>query len=89
MNQFKPRSKTAFLHILKDLNISKPAKNIIADIAIEIEGAAYDAVKELKRDVLATLQLVDKELREHDEEYQHLTSPDVKDAVQRCIKKLK
>lgn len=89
MNIFKPRSKRAYLRILKDIKISKPAKNIIADIAIEIEGAAYDAVTALRDDVLATLQLVAKELQEHDEEYQHLTSPEVKDAVQRSIKKLK
>jgi len=56
---------------------------------MEIEGAAYDAVNELRADVLATLQQVEVELKEHDVEYQHLTSPVLKDAVQRCIKKLK
>jgi len=89
MNQFKPRSKSVFLRAMKSLKISKAAKDIIADIGVEIEGAAYDAVKELRADVLATLRLVEAELKEHDVEYQHLTSPEVRDAVQRCIKKLK
>ena len=88
MNLYKPRSKKTLLRGLKGLKVSKAAKDILADIAIEVEGAAYDAVKELRADVLATLKLVEHELKEHDVEYQHLTSPEVKDAVQRCIKKL-
>lgn len=89
MDLFKPRSKRIFLRIMKGLRISKEAKGIIAEIGMEIEGAAYDAVKELRADVLATLLQVENELKEHDTEYQHLTSPELKDAVQRCIKKLK
>jgi len=89
MNRYKPRSKKTLLRGLKGLKVSKAAKDILADIAIEVEGAAYDAVKELQADVLATLLLVEAELHEHDVEYQHLTSPELKEAVQRCIKKLK
>jgi hypothetical protein len=88
MTPFKPRSKSTFLRAMKGLKISKAAKDIIADIGREIEGAAYDAVNELRADVLATLLQVEAELKEHDVEYQHLTSPELKDAVQRCIKKL-
>jgi len=88
MTPFKPRSKQTFLRAMKGLKISKEAKGIIAEIGMEIEGAAYDAVMELQADVLATLLQVEFELKEHDVEYQHLTSPELKDAVQRCIKKL-
>jgi hypothetical protein len=84
----KPRSKKAFLRVMTGLKISKEAKGIIAEIGMELEGAAYDAVTELRADVLATLQLVALELKEHDMEYQHITSPELKEAVQRCIKKL-
>ena len=89
MNMFKPRSQATLLRAMRGLKISTDSKDIIAELVMEIEGAAYDAVKELRADVLATLLLVEAELKEHDTEYQHLTSPDVRDAVQRCIKKLK
>jgi hypothetical protein len=88
MNHFKPRSKQTFLRAMKGLKISKAAKDIIADIGVEIEGAAYDAVKELRADVLATLELVENELVEHNMEYQHLTSPEVQAAVRKAIAKL-
>jgi len=88
MNLLKPRSKQTFLKVMKGLKISKESKDIIAEIATEIEGAARDAVLELRADLLATLELVEHELVEHNMEYQHLTSPEVQAAVQRCIKKL-
>ena len=88
MNLYKPRSKRTLLRALKGLKVSKAAKDILADIAIEVEGAARDALLELRSDVLATLELVEHELVEHNMEYQHLSSPEVQAAVQRCIKKL-
>jgi hypothetical protein len=88
MNLFKPRSKKTFLRAMRGLKISKESKSIIAEIAVEIEGAARDAVKELRADVLATLELVENELVEHNMEYQHLTSPEVQAAVRKAIAKL-
>lgn len=88
MHLLKPRSKQTLLRAMKGLRISKESKGIIAEIAAEIEGAARDAVLELRADVLATLQLVEHELVEHDVEYQHLTSPEVQAAVRKAIAKL-
>ena len=84
----KPRSKKTFLAILDDLKFSEEVKNVIADIGVEFDLIAYDAVKELQTDVLATLHLVEQELHEHDAEYHHTTSPEVKEAVRKAILKL-
>lgn len=88
MAVFKPRSKQAFLRALKGLKISAASKDILANIGVEMDGAAADAIKEIRADVLATLLLVEKELIEHDTEYHHKTSPDVKEAVKKAILKL-
>lgn len=88
MVPFKPRNKKAFLLAMKDLKISEAAKKIIADIGVQMDGAANDAIKELRADVLATLVLVETELIEHDTEYHHITSSEVKDAVRKAILKL-
>jgi hypothetical protein len=84
----KPRSKQTFLRILKDLKFSKEVKSVIAEIGVEFDEIAYDAIKEIQRDVLATLHLVEQELHEHDVEYHHTTSPEVKEAVRKAILKL-
>jgi len=84
----KPRSKKTFLAILEDLKFSKEVKDVIADIGVEFDLIAHDAVKELQTDVLATLHLVERELHEHDSEYHHITSPEVKEAVRKAILKL-
>ena len=88
MSLFRPRTRKVFLRILKDLKLSDAVKSIIADIGVELDLIAYDAVRELRADVLSTLRLVESDLQEHDTEYQHTTSPELKEAVQRCIKKL-
>lgn len=88
MVPFKPRSKKTFIRAMKGLKISKEAKDIIAEIGMEIEGAAYDAVQELRADVLATLQLVEEDLKEHDVECATPASPVLKDAVRKTIRKL-
>lgn len=88
MDQLKPRSKSAFLKILKDIKVSKEAKSTLAGIAVEIESVWSDSFRELRTDILDTLLSVEVELKEHDTEYQHMTSPELKDAVQRCITKL-
>jgi hypothetical protein len=82
---FKPRSKTKFRSILKDLKLSKESKSIIADIGVQMDLAAYDAVKALRLELLATLHLVEEELYEHNTEYHHITSPTVRDAVRNAI----
>ena len=88
MPLFKPRSKKTFLQILKDIKVPPEAKDILADIGVEMDGAAWDAINEIRSDILATLLLVESELHEHDTEYHHITSPEVKEAVRKAILKL-
>lgn len=85
MRTFKPRKKKAFLQIFRDLKVSDEVKNILAEMGAEMDMIAYEAVKEIRSDVLATLQLVEMEFAEHDAEYHHITSPEVKAAVRRAI----
>jgi transposase len=84
----KPRSKKTFLAILKDLKFSRAVKNALADISVEFDLIVYDSMKELRLDILATLHQVEAELYEHDREYHHTTSPEVKEAVRKAILKL-
>lgn len=88
MSPPKPRSKKTFLRILKDLRLSKPVKSTIADIGVEFDMIVWEGLRELRTDVLATLHLVEEELHEHDTEYHHITSPEVRDAVRKAILKL-
>lgn len=88
MAMFKPRSKKAFLRAMKGLKISSESKDILANIGVEMDGAAHDAITEIRSDVLATLLLVESELIEHDTEYHHISSPEVKEAVRKAILKL-
>jgi hypothetical protein len=63
-------------------------KNVIADIGVEFDMIVWEGLRELRTDVLATLHMVEEELNEHDREYHHVTSPEVKEAVRKAILKL-
>lgn len=85
MRPFKPRKKKAFLQIFRDLKVSDEVREVLAEMGAEMDMIAYEAIQSVRTDVLATLQLVEMEFAEHDAEYHHITSPEVKAAVRRAI----
>jgi hypothetical protein len=78
--RIKPlRTKKRHLEAMKLLAVSPIVKDILANIAVEIEGAHYDALRKLCTEILGVLSKV---------EFQNV-SPLYKQEVQKLIKKLK
>lgn len=73
---------------MKQLKVSQAAKEIIAEIGVQMDLIVFEGLKKLRADLLATLHLVEEELHEHDVEYHHKTSPAVKTAVRKAIHRL-
>lgn len=80
MSRLKPRSKKTHLRYLRDLKVSLEVRKILADIAVEVEGAYYDALNALRKDVIAVLFAVHHGL---------VLDASIREAAKRALKKLK
>lgn len=80
MPRFKPRSKRSYRKALRTLRVSSEVREILVEIASELEGAYSDAMNELQDAALTTLYAVKDE---------PVLPKDTRKAVQRLIKKLK
>lgn len=86
MKSWKPRTKRQRLKELAGFNVSLPVKKILAEVAVEIEGAAFEAVRDLRAQTLGALLGAARELKMHAEEYHHETDPEVLKALTHAVR---